>query len=344
MKIGVDIISGETDIKKLIQGCIDAVNEDAEIEVVMIGRGDIYQPVLNKYHLLNKNIKRISIIEASEVISMDDDPLAVMKQKKDSSIAKGLQALKNGQIDAFFSPGNTGAIVVASALILGRIKGIKKPALALLLPNVAGKANIFLDIGASSDCEVDDLAKFAVMGKLYAEEMLSKVNPRIGLLNIGEESHKGNSSSRAVFKRLSELDINFKGNVEGYQLLYNDVDVIVCDGYIGNIALKTIEGTATMFAHLLKRSLKHHIGAFLTYPFYFGALAELRKKSDPEQYGGAPLLGVNGNVYIGHGKSGREAVKFAIKAAVNAVRHDILGKLHKRLEELSQDGSDSTLN
>ncbi len=341
MKIGVDIISGETDIRKLIHGCIDAVNEDPGIEVVMIGRGDIYQPVLNREHLLNKNINRISIIEASEVITMNDDPLAVMKQKKDSSIAKGLQALKNGDIQAFFSPGNTGAIVVASALTLGRVKGVKKPALASLLPNIDGKANIFLDVGASMDCEVDDLAKFAIMGKIYAEEMLSNSNPRIGFLNIGEESHKGTSSSRAVFKRLSEMDINFKGNVEGYQLLSNEVDVIVCDGYIGNITLKTIEGTATLFTNILKKSLSHHIGAILTLPFFAGALVELKKKSDPEQYGGAPLLGVNGNVYIGHGKSGRRAVKYAIKAAANAVRHDILGKLHKRLGELNMNGIDS---
>ncbi|MGA2140910.1 MAG: phosphate acyltransferase PlsX [Brevinematales bacterium] len=341
LRIGVDIISGETDIRKLIHGCIDAVTEDPGIEVVMIGRGDIYQPVLDKYHMFNKNINRISIIEASEVITMDDDPLAVMKQKKDSSIAIGLHALKQGKIDAFFSPGNTGAIVVASALILGRVKGVKKPALASLIPNIEGKANIFLDIGASSDCEVDDLAKFAVMGKIYAEEMFGKTNPRIGLLNIGEESHKGNSTSKAVYKKLMELDINFKGNVEGYQLLSNEVDVIVSDGYIGNIALKTIEGTATLFSRLLKYSLKHHVGAFLTYPFYFGALVDLKKKSDPEQYGGAPLLGVNGNVYIGHGKSGRRAVKFGIKAAVNSVRRDILGKLHKRLSEISANGSEA---
>ncbi len=342
MKIGVDIISGETDLKKLIHGCIDSVNEIPDIEVVMIGRGEIYKPLL-QVHRFNKNIKRISFIEASEVITMDDDPLAIIKQKKDSSIVKGLHALKKGEIQAFFSPGNTGAIVVAAALILGRVRGIKKPALASVLPNIEGKVNICLDVGASTECEVEDLVKFAVMGKIYAEEMLGKNNPRIGLLNIGEESHKGTSSSRAVFKRLSEIDINFKGNVEGHQILSDDVDVVICDGYIGNIALKTVEGTATTFSRLLKKSLSNHLGAILTFPFYAGAMRELRKKADPEQYGGAPLLGVNGNVFIGHGKSGRTAIRYGINAAVNSVRHDVLGKLRKRLEELHQNSEKEIL-
>ncbi len=335
MKIGVDIISGESDIKDLIQGCIDAVNDDPTIEVVMIGRGDVYKPILHsKANLLNKNIKRISIIEASEVITMDDDPLAVIKQKKDSSIVKGLQAHKKGEIQAFFSPGNTGAVVVASALILGRVMGIKKPALIQIMPTMVGKNNILLDVGASAECEAEDLVKFAVMGRIFAEEILRIPNPKVGLLNIGEESHKGTSAAREAFKSLSNANVNFKGNVEGYQIFSDEVDVIVCDGYIGNITLKTVEGAANTFTSLLKKAIFKHIPAILTLPFYSGALKELKRAADAEQYGGAPLLGVNGNVLIGHGKSGRTAIKFGIKAAADAVRHDVLGKLNKRLEEM----------
>jgi len=338
MKIGVDIISGESDIRDLIKGCVDAVSEDPSIEVVMVGKGDVYRSILmHPFYKNNKNLKRISIIEASEVVTMADDPISVVKKKKDSSVIKGLQAHKMKEINAFFSPGNTGAIVVAASLILGRVRGVKKPALIALMPNTEGKANILLDVGASAECEVEDLLKFAVMGRLYAQEMLGIENPRIGLLNIGEESHKGTSAIKETYKRLLELNINFKGNVEGYQIFSNEVEVIICDGYIGNIALKCIEGAASTISKLLRKAIFNHIPALLTLPFYAGALKELMKKADPEEYGGVPLLGVNGNVFIGHGKSGRSAIKYGIKAAANAVRHDILGKLHKKLGELHLD-------
>ena len=270
-----------------------------------------------------------------DVITMNDDPLRMVKQKKESSIVKGLYAHKAGELDAFFSPGNTGAIVVAASLVLGRVKGIKKPALISPMPNTAGKANIFLDVGASAECEPEDLVKFAIMGRIYSHEMLGVENPRVGLLNIGEEAHKGNSSVKAAYKRLSEInDINFKGNVEGYEIFSTDVDVIVCDGYIGNIALKTSEGVAKAISYLLKKSIKDNISAVLSLPFYSGALNQLKETIDPEVYGGAPLLGVNGNVFIGHGKSGRKAIQCGIQAAAHAVRQDVVGKIHKRLEEL----------
>ncbi len=336
MKIGVDLISGESPIGELIAGCVDAVCADKDIQVVVIGKGEVYRPLLaqSKFDSCRKDLERISVLEASEVITMEDDPLAVIRKKKDSSIVKGLKAHKDGEIDAFFSPGNTGALVVASALILGRVKGVKKPALVTFLPNLHGGANIFLDVGASADCDVEDLVKFAVLGETYAKNTLMKEKPRVGLLNIGEEAHKGNDLYKAVYKRLSGMNVNFIGNVEGKHLFSDKADVIVCDGYIGNICLKTIEGTGAAVNRILKQSIMSSLMAKLSLPFYKGALKGFKNAMDPEKYGGVPLLGVNGNVFKGHGSSGREAIRYGIRAAANAVRKDILAKINGELHEL----------
>lgn len=335
MKIGVDLISGESPIEDLIGGCVDALHGDREIEIVMIGKSEVYKPILQdkKYSRHQNELSRISILEASDVITMDDDPIAAIRQKKDFSMVKGLQAHKDGEIQAFFSPGNTGALVLSSALKLGRVRGVKKPALVTFLPNLHGGANILLDVGASAECEVEDLVKFAVMGETYAKSTLGKTNPRIGLLNIGEEAHKGNELYKATNKRLSEMKLNFVGNVEGKHLFSDKADVIVCDGYIGNICLKTIEGTGAAINKMLKGSIKSSLLAMLSLPLYKGALKGFKEAMDPEKYGGVPLLGVNGNVFKGHGSSGREAIKFGIHAAANAVRKDILGKINRELQE-----------
>jgi glycerol-3-phosphate acyltransferase PlsX len=336
MKVGVDLISGESPIEELIEGCVDALVEDKEVEVVLIGKGDVYRNLLEqkKYRSKQSFLKRVSILEASEIVTMEDDPLTVMKQKKDSSIIKALQAHKNGEIDAFFSPGNTGALVLAATLILGRIKGVKKPALTAFLPNKAKGVNVFLDVGASPECEIEDFAKFAVMGRIYAQEIFGVKNPKTALLNIGEEPHKGTAFMKSIHKRLSEADLNFIGNVEGRGLFDPGYDVIVTDGYIGNIALKTIEGTAKIIKSILEQAVKSNIAAILSYPLYKSVFTKLRQKMDPEEYGGAPLLGVNGNVYKGHGNSGRRAVKYGILAAAHAVRNNVLGKINHQIKKL----------
>jgi len=337
MRIGVDIISGERDPLELLEGALQAVQEDPEVTVVLIGPKDTYeqliQTLLQKKHYSPDVLRRVDFLHATEVVTMEDDPLSVMKQKKDASIYVGLRAHKEGQIDAFFSPGNTGAIVVAAALILGRVRGVKKPALATFMPNVEGEANILLDVGASAECEPADYVKFCVMGEIYSREMLGRAKPRIGLLNIGEEEHKGTKQMKEVYHFLKDLPLNFVGNVEGGDIFGTKVDVIVCDGYIGNIALKTAEGVSKAISRLLKNALKKRPLAILSLPLYKGAIDELREKTDPERYGGAPLLGVNGNVYIGHGASGKDAIRYGIKAAAQAVRHQVLAKIHAELEE-----------
>lgn len=336
MKIGVDLISGESPVEELLEGCMDAAREDSAFDIVVIGKGDVYRPLLQdkKFKSFKKEIARISVMEASEVITMEDDPLSAIRKKKDSSIVKGLHAHKKGEINAFFSPGNTGALVLGSALILGRIEGISMPALVTFLPNLQGGANILLDVGASINYEVEDIVKLAVMGDAYAKCTLQKDNPKVGLLNIGGEPHKGSELYKAAHKRLSGLQINFVGNVEGKYLFSDHADVIVCDGFVGNIALKTIEGTGSAINKMLKSSIKSNIPAMLSLPLYKGALKGFKNAMDPDKYGGVPLLGVKGNVFKGHGSSGREAIKYGILAAVSAVRKDILGKINREMQDL----------
>jgi glycerol-3-phosphate acyltransferase PlsX len=263
-RVGVDLISGEADLKELMLGCIDALKEDPYIEVVLLGPRNVYEKVLNdkkhlKLHETTKNFdklkSRISFIAAPEIITMEDEPLKVIKQKKNSSIIKGLEAHKRMEIDAFFSPGNTGAIVVASAIIMGRVGRIKKPALAAFIPTRSGKINLLLDVGASAECESIDLVRFAGMGRIFCRERLGIASPRVALLNIGSEEHKGNQLMRDTHKTLSNMDINFIGNVEGDDFFKDKTDVVVCDGSLGNTTLKVMEGASSAIMSLLKSSI-----------------------------------------------------------------------------------------
>lgn len=338
IRIGVDLISGESDIRELIKGCMDAIHKDPDIEVVAIGRRALYEPLLFHKGLFfwdqPKKAERISIMDASDVITMEDDPIKVIKEKKESSIVKGLEAHKRMEIDAFFSPGNTGAIVVAASIIMGRSKGIKKPALAAYMPNNGGLYNLLLDVGASAECEAQDLVRFAIMGRIYYREMMGVASPRVGLLNIGSEAHKGTAVHRKTYQMLSEMNVNFIGNIEGKDVFSEKVDVIVSDGATGNTTLKVAEGVAKTVAKLLKKSIMEDPMAKMAAPLYHSAMKKLKGYIDPESHGGVPLLGVNGNVFIGHGTSGRQAICNGILNAAKAVRHDMLGNIHRRLEEL----------
>ncbi len=343
-RVGVDLISGECDLKDLMLGCIEALKEDPYLEVALVGPQKTYEDVLSdkktfRYHesskTVSKLIQRISFIDAPEIVTMEDEPLKVVKQKKNSNIIRGLEAHKKMEIGAFFSPGNTGAIVVASALIMGRVGKIKKPALAAFIPTQTGKATLLLDVGASAECESIDLVRFAVMGRIFCRERLGVADPRVALLNIGSEEHKGNQLMRDTYKTLAGMGVNFIGNVEGGDFFKDKADVVVCDGSLGNTTLKVMEGASSAIMSLLKASIMQDRMAKYALPLYKRALSDLKKNIDPEKHGGAPLLGVQGNIFIGHGKSGRDAIKHSIFAAADAIRKDILGKMHRRLEELN---------
>jgi glycerol-3-phosphate acyltransferase PlsX len=270
---------------------------------------------------------------------MDEAPVRVVRDKRDSSLVQGLNLLKQGGVDAFVSPGNTGAIVVGSIFILGRLSGILRPGMAVLIPTIPGREMIVIDVGANADCRPAYLEHFALMGVSYARNVMRIPDPRVGLLNIGEEKNKGNMLNRRVYDLLEQGPLRFVGNVEGHHMLIErPVDVVVCDGFIGNILVKALEGGAGMVSGLLKgmisRSLRAKLGARLLRPIF----SNLRERTSYQQFGGAPLLGVNGVVVIAHGRSDALAIQGAIDIARRAVEADLNGQIERGIDEWGKDG------
>ncbi|MGL4388653.1 MAG: phosphate acyltransferase PlsX [Brevinema sp.] len=341
MRIGVDIASGEKNPSHLVKGAIDGALSHPQAEIVMIGDQKqlqiILESVCQKYKIQTPS--NISIMHADNIITMNDEPLSAVKSKPNSSIVVGLEAHKKGELDAFFSPGNTGAIVVGASIILRRVAVIKKPALATFVTKgLGGYPAMLLDVGASSETTSDDLVKFALMGQIYYERMMNVAAPKVGLLNTGEEEYKGSKLARETYKKMKDSQfLNFIGNIEGKDFFKGKANVIVCDGFVGNVVLKTMEGTASGFSQMLKKAFNTSIisllGAILARP----AFQKVKDALDPEFFGGAPLLGVKGIVLIGHGSSGAKAFKNAIEACVKALENNILAEINQKLEDNYQD-------
>lgn len=337
MRIGVDIASGEKDPWYLVKGSLEGALVHPQAEIVMIGDCNQLEILINDVCAKQK-IKRpenIAILHAENIITMHDEPLSSIRTKPNSSIVVGLQAHKDGALDAFFSPGNTGAIVVGASLILRRVAGVKKPALGTFLTKgIGGMPALLLDVGASSETTSDDLIKFGLMGQIYYERMMHIPAPKIGLLNTGEEEYKGSKLTRETYKKMSQTTfLNFVGNVEGKDLFKGKVHVVVCDGFVGNVTLKVVEGTASGFSLMLKNSFRTSVislfGALLAKP----AFQRVKDALDPEIFGGAPLLGVKGCVLIGHGSSGALAFKNAIDACIRTIENQVLQEINDKLEE-----------
>jgi glycerol-3-phosphate acyltransferase PlsX len=321
MKIVLDAFGSDNAPYPEIEGAILALKENFCDSIVLVGKKDIISKELEKY-FYDKN--RLEILDASEVITMDDSASAAVRSKKNSSLVKGLDFCKQGKGDAFVSAGNTGAVMAASLFAYGRIKNVKRPAIAITLPT-KGKPEIVLDVGANVDCSVENLVQFAELGSLYSKFLFDINTPKVALLNIGEEDKKGNILSKTTHKELSESNtINFVGNIEGKDLLKGIVDVVVCDGFVGNVMLKTIEGAAISIFEIMKEQFKKDwiakIGALLSYPVF----SYLKKKLDHSEYGGALLVGLNGITIIGHGRSNAKAIKNAIKFANKIAASDYL--------------------
>ncbi len=286
---------------------------------------------------------RVRVIHASEVVEMDDKPVIALRKKKDSSIGRAAELVHDGQADAVVSLGNTGGIFAAATFKVGRIPGVDRGCIATVIPRQSGEF-VLLDAGASVECKPLHLAQFAVMGSVYAREVLRKRNPRIGILSIGTEDSKGNELTLEAFKLCKKLDLNFIGNVEGHDLFKDHVDVVVCDGFVGNIVLKTCESLAVGMFSMLKRELmqntKRQIGAFLAK----NAFQSIRRRMDPELYGGAPLLGFNGMVFKAHGSARERAVASALRVTAEALQHQvnqvIAGEIARANEKLN--GSDDS--
>jgi glycerol-3-phosphate acyltransferase PlsX len=324
-------MSGEKDESELIAGALKALKEDKEIELTLIGEYDIISEELAK---TDYDSKRLKIENADEIITMDESPIKALRKKKNATVNVGAALLKKSEVDAFISPGNTGSVMAAGLLRVGRIKGVSRPPIAIQFPAAEG-STLVLDNGANTDCSPENLQQFALMGQLYAENVMKIENPKVALLNIGEEKTKGNNLSKESYQVLSDDPRikNFIGNVEGRDIFSDKVDVVVTDGFVGNVVLKTTEGAASFFLDLIKESFKTNlrskIAAFLIKPY----LKKVLKKIDYRQYGGAPLLGVNGIVIISHGSSDSTAIYNAVKTAKKTVKEDIVELIKVELEK-----------
>jgi phosphate acyltransferase len=265
---------------------------------------------------------RIQIVHASEVVTMDDKPVNALRRKKDSSIVRGAELVRDGQADAVISLGNTGGIFAAATFRLGRIPGVERGCIATVMPRQENEF-VLLDAGANIECKPIHLAQFAVMGNVYSREALGRKNPRVGILSVGTEDSKGNELTLEAFRLCRRLDLNFIGNIEGHDLFKDHVDVVVCDGFVGNVVLKTAESLAVAMFSMLKRELmrnpKRQIGAYLAQ----NAFHAIRRRMDPEVYGGAPLLGFNGTVFKAHGSARERAIASALRVTAEAVQHRV---------------------
>lgn len=334
MKIVIDAMGGDNAPKAIVEGSVLAVNEYG-VELILTGNSEIINNELKK---LTYDKAKIDVIHTTEVILNNEHPAMAVRRKKDSSMVVGLKLVKDGSAGAMISAGSTGALLTGATLIAGRIKGISRPAIAPLLP---GKNGVFMiiDAGANVDCKPEYLVQFAIMGSAYFKRVLKVDNPKVGLVNNGAEEEKGNELTKSVFPMLKEANINFVGNVEPRDIPNGDVQVLVCDGFVGNTILKLFEGAASLiFSSLKEELLKGTIskaGALLLKP----AFKRLKGKFDYTEYGGAPLLGVNGGVIKAHGSSDAKAIKNAIRQAKQFIDNDVITLIkdsiitHESIEE-----------
>jgi glycerol-3-phosphate acyltransferase PlsX len=320
MRIAVDVMGGDHGCGVVIAGAKRALEENKNITALyLVGNQAEIHAALPPRGFRDH---RVRVLHASEVVEMDDKPASALRKKRDSSIARAAELVSESKADAMVSLGNTGGIFAAATLKVGRIAGVDRGCIATVIPR-QGSEFVLLDAGANVECKPLHLAQFAVMGNVYSREVLGRKKPRVGILSIGTEECKGNELTLEAFKLCQKLDLNFIGNVEGHDLFKDHVDVVVCDGFVGNIVLKTSESLAVAMLSMLKRELMHstqrQIGAFLAK----GAFHAIRKRMDPEVYGGAPLLGFNGLVFKAHGSARERAIASALRVTVDAVQHHV---------------------
>lgn len=331
-KIGIDISGGDSAPEEIIKGALLAKKELAE-DIVLIG---VEKEIKEQLALQKAVPGDFTIIDAPEKIGMAEPPVNSVRKKKNSSIVVGANLLKERRIDAFVSCGNTGAVVCASTLRLGLIEGVERPGIALMLPTKRG-VSLMIDIGANIDCKPIHLLQYGVMASVYYDLVLNKSNPSIGLLNIGEEASKGLGILKQVHKLLSLSPLNFTGNMEAREIFSGQCDCIVCDGFVGNIALKVAEGSVEIVGRLLIKAMKKGILGRISLLLAKKNLREFKSSIDYAEHGGAPLLGVDGIVIIGHGRSNSLAVKNAIKVAIRELSQDLTATINRRINEICQD-------
>lgn len=310
--LAVDAFGGDNAPDVVLQGVSDALSADQDLEIMLCGLPDVVVPFADAHD-------RCTAVPASEVIGMGEHPAEAVKEKKDSSIVVGCKLVREGRAQGFFSAGSTGACLVSATLNIGRIKGVKRPALGIFLPG-ATTNTFFLDVGANADVKLDYMLQFAQMGVAYMRCVFGMDAPKVGLLNIGSEDTKGSTFAQEAYHLLKDELPQFAGNCEGGDLMNGDFDVVVTDGFTGNVTLKTVEGTAKMLFRLLKGALTSSATAKIGAALVKGSLGELKAKVSPDTYGGSPLLGINGVCMVGHGSSNANAIKNGILSGCREVR------------------------
>ena len=327
MKIIIDAMGGDNAPQAPIEAAIKAT-QDFDISIILVGKEAVIENELSKY---TYNKERISIVNADEVITNYEEPAKAVRAKKNASVVVAAKMLKDNEGDAMLSMGNTGALLAAGLLIVGRIKGILRPAIATLLPSAKGP-KMLTDAGANTNCKSANLVQFALMGSIYMQGVMNIESPTVGLLSNGEEEGKGDDLTKQTYPLLKESNINFIGNVEGRDIMEGNADVTVCDGFVGNVVLKTVEGmgsvVGTMVKDMFSKNAISKIGAL----FVMKGIKAFKKKMDYREYGGAPLLGVKKPVIKGHGSSDAKAVYYAISQAKKFVESGITEKIEKSIE------------
>jgi glycerol-3-phosphate acyltransferase PlsX len=328
-RIALDVMGGDNAPHATLQGAREALEAWPGLFLYLVGDEALLRPQLAKYGFTPELLARAELIHASQTVVMEDKATSILKEKKDSSIRVAAQLVREGKAHGVVSMGHTGAAMVASSLVIGKLEGVDRPALASVLPNMKGAPTVLLDVGANVDCRAEHIAQFAVMGSVYAEEVLGLERPRVGILSVGEEDGKGTDVTKDASAMLRDMEIRFEGNAEGRDIWNGNFDVIACDGFVGNIVLKSSEALAEGIIAGLRESFMTSaltkFAGLLAKP----AMKNFKKKLDYAEYGGAPLLGVKGVSIIGHGRSDAKAVRNAIRAALRAAEH----RLHERIQE-----------
>ncbi|MFA5074290.1 MAG: phosphate acyltransferase PlsX [Nitrospirota bacterium] len=329
MKIAVDAMGGDFAPQAVVAGAVQAARE-CGIAVILVGIEQLIHTELKKYPDASK--LPIEVHNATEVVDMLDSPSTVYRRKKDSSIRVANELVKNGEAVAVISAGHTGAAMATSLFVLGPLEGVERPAIAVFMPTMKG-ASIVLDMGANVDCKPNHLLQFAVMGDVYAKYFLKNPNPRVGLLSIGEEETKGNELTKEAFKLLTETSLNFIGNVEGRDVMAGKADVVVCDGFIGNVMLKVAESVAETISYMIREGIGDNLFRKLGYLLMRPAIRSFKRRIDYEEYGGAPLVGINGISIISHGRSSDRAIKNAIRVASEIAKSEVNKHMHEDIEK-----------
>ncbi|BAH06341.1 phosphate acyltransferase PlsX [Clostridium kluyveri] len=329
MIIAVDGMGGDFAPYAVVEGIIEAVKEQ-DINIIITGKKELIEAELKKYEYEREKIR---ILDTREVITTSESPVMALRRKKDSSLVKALQLVKEGKADAAISAGSTGALMSGATLIVGRIKGIERVALAPMIPGKNG-AFMIIDAGANVDCKPHYLLQFSLMGKIYFENVLKIKEPSIGLVNIGTEEEKGNELTKNTYKLLKDMDFNFVGNVEPREATNGDVNILVCDGFVGNTILKTYEGVSLNLIHMIKEEIMKSTTSKLAGVFLKPVFKKIKSRLDYSEYGGSAFLGCKGICVKAHGSSNGKAFKNAIKQAVICYDNKVIDKIKFEIEKI----------